>query len=94
MGVAWREGVTRIARPVVGYGQSACDRADDDVGLFRPELRFVELFEAGVEPVNFASRRCLEAAGFRLRSDQPDFEGMLYYRAWRVGVDAGATLSG
>jgi len=54
----------------------------------RPELAQVELFEAGVEPENAASRRCLEAAGFRLRSGQPDFEGMLYYRAWRAPADA------
>jgi len=47
----------------------------------QPELSFVELFEAGVEPENTASRRCLEAAGFRLRSGQPDCEGMLYYGA-------------
>jgi RimJ/RimL family protein N-acetyltransferase len=59
----------------------------------RPELRQVDLFEAGVEPENVASRRCLDAAGFRLRSDRPDFEGMLYYRAWRAGWTAGATLS-
>jgi RimJ/RimL family protein N-acetyltransferase len=31
--------------------------------LARPELVAVELFEAGVEPENAASRRCLEAAG-------------------------------
>lgn len=60
----------------------------------RPELGFIELFEAGVEPGNVAARRCLEAAGFRTRSGQPDFEGMLYYRAWRAGFDASATLSG
>ncbi len=47
----------------------------------RPELQFVECFEAGVEPENTACRRCLEAAGFQLRSEQPDCEGMLYYRA-------------
>jgi RimJ/RimL family protein N-acetyltransferase len=47
----------------------------------RPELGFVELFEAGVEPENAASRRCLEAAGLRLRSGQADREGMLYYEA-------------
>lgn len=51
--------------------------------ISQPELEFVELFEAGVEPDNTASRRCLEAAGFRLRSKDPDFEGTLYYRAWR-----------
>jgi RimJ/RimL family protein N-acetyltransferase len=49
----------------------------------RPELRDVELFEAGVEPQNTAARRCLEAAGFELGSERPDVEGMLYYRAWR-----------
>ena len=58
----------------------------------QPELRLVELFEAGVEPENIASRRCLEAAGFRLRSVEPDFEGMLYYRAWRVDVQRIAPL--
>ncbi len=58
----------------------------------RPELGFVELFEAGVEPGNVASQRCLEAAGFALRSEQPDFEGMLYYRAWRPDLTRGATL--
>jgi RimJ/RimL family protein N-acetyltransferase len=51
--------------------------------LARLELRDVELFEAGVEPQNIASRRCLEAAGFELRSPEPDFEGMLYYCCWR-----------
>ena len=56
--------------------------------MLRSELAHVQLFEAGVEPENVASRRCLEAAGFRLRSDQPDFEGMLYYRAWRTGAGA------
>ena len=58
----------------------------------QPELRLVELFEAGVEPENIASRRCLEAAGFRLRSVEPDFEGMLYYRAWRTDVQRIAPL--
>jgi RimJ/RimL family protein N-acetyltransferase len=58
--------------------------------LRRPELQFVELFEAGVESENLASRRCLEAAGFRLRSPEPDCEGMLYYRAGRSGAIANA----
>lgn len=49
----------------------------------RRELRLVELFEAGVDPENTAARGCLQAAGFQLRSDRPDFEGMLYYHAWR-----------
>jgi RimJ/RimL family protein N-acetyltransferase len=51
--------------------------------LARPELREVALFEAGVDPDNAPSRRCLETSGFRVRTEQPDFEGMLYYRAWR-----------
>ena len=51
--------------------------------LARPELAFVELFEAGVDPENTACRRCLEAAGFSVRSPEPDWEGMLYYRATR-----------
>lgn len=58
----------------------------------QPELHLGELFEAGVEPANTASRRCLEAAGFRVRSVEPDYEGMLYYRAWRANVDPDATL--
>lgn len=51
--------------------------------LARPELAFVALFEAGVEPENVACRRCLERAGFSVRSPEPDSEGMLYYRAAR-----------
>jgi RimJ/RimL family protein N-acetyltransferase len=42
----------------------------------RPELTDVEELIGGVEPENVASRRCLEAAGFRL-SSEPDEEGML-----------------
>jgi RimJ/RimL family protein N-acetyltransferase len=61
--------------------------------LARAELRQVALFEAGVEPENVASRRCLEAAGFRLRSERPDIEGMLYYLSWRTGTGAGAMPS-
>lgn len=51
--------------------------------LARPELAFVALFEVGVEPENVASRRCLERAGFCARTPEPDYEGMLYYRAAR-----------
>lgn len=49
-----------------------------------PELASVELFGAGVEPENVASIRCLEAAGFCLQAQEPDFEGMLYYLAGRA----------
>jgi RimJ/RimL family protein N-acetyltransferase len=57
--------------------------------LARPELAFVELFEAGVEPENVACRRCLEAAGFCVRSPEPDYEGFLYYRATGPAGGAG-----
>jgi RimJ/RimL family protein N-acetyltransferase len=59
----------------------------------RPEVRFVELFEAGVEPGNTACRRCLESIGFRLRSKLLDCEGLLYYRAWHAEIDRDARLS-
>jgi GNAT superfamily N-acetyltransferase len=36
--------------------------------LARPELAFVELFEAGVEPENVPCRRCLERARFSTRA--------------------------
>jgi hypothetical protein len=52
--------------------------------LRSPELEFVAVLKAGVEPENAASRRCLEAAGFRLRVTEPDFEVMLYYSARRA----------
>ena len=47
-----------------------------------PDLSTVELFEAGVEPENHASRRTLEACAFHLRSPEPDCEEMLYYELW------------
>jgi len=73
---------------------SSRPRAGDDHRTYgQPELRYVELFEAGVEPENTASRRCLEAAGFHLRSEQPDYEGMLYYRARRAEIEQDARLS-
>ncbi|MGI8429139.1 MAG: nuclear transport factor 2 family protein [Solirubrobacteraceae bacterium] len=43
-------------------------------------------------PAAPTSRRCLEAAGVRDRSDELDFEGTLYYRARRTNVDPDATL--
>jgi hypothetical protein len=47
------------------------------------ELLVAELFEAGVEPEKPASRRCIRASGFELRSPRADFEGMVQYCAWR-----------
>jgi RimJ/RimL family protein N-acetyltransferase len=45
----------------------------------RPELSEVRLFEAGVDPENVASIRCLVAADFQPHNIEPDFEGMLYF---------------
>ena len=61
--------------------------------IARPELRDVELFEAGVEPQNIASRHCLEAGSFEPGSARPDVEGMLYYRVWRRDVIERGTSS-
>jgi GNAT superfamily N-acetyltransferase len=58
----------------------------------QPELGFVKLFEGAVEPENAASRRCLEGTGCLLRLEQPDCEGMLYYRVWRAEVERNAKL--
>jgi RimJ/RimL family protein N-acetyltransferase len=66
-----------VVDPAVRRG--GLGRAMINILVRQPELSFVEQFEAGVEPGNIASRRCLEAAGFRLRSAHPDCEGMLYY---------------
>jgi hypothetical protein len=49
----------------------------------RPELDVVELLEAGAEPDDTPSRRCLESAGLTLRSREPGYEGMLYHLAQR-----------
>jgi ribosomal protein S18 acetylase RimI-like enzyme len=76
-----------------GHRRRRLGRAMIAAPMRRSELGFVELFEAGVEPENTARRRCVEGAGFHVRSQQPAWEGMLYYRAWNVGINADATLS-
>jgi RimJ/RimL family protein N-acetyltransferase len=45
----------------------------------QPAVAQVRLFGAGVDPDNIAVRRCLEATGFRLHAEAPDWEGMLSY---------------
>lgn len=60
-----------------------CGRRVIGTVVLHPDLRAVKLFEAGVEPDNAASRRCLEATGLALGTLAPDFEGMLYYRLAR-----------
>jgi RimJ/RimL family protein N-acetyltransferase len=49
----------------------------------RPELSEVRLFEAGVDPDNLASIRCLLGADFQPHNIEPDFEGMLYFMLLR-----------
>jgi RimJ/RimL family protein N-acetyltransferase len=44
-----------------------------------PDTSHVRLFFGSAEADNIASIRCLLKAGFRLRSSEPDFEGMLHY---------------
>jgi RimJ/RimL family protein N-acetyltransferase len=70
----------------------ALGREMTGVLTLRPELAQVRRFEAGIEPENTASRRCLEATGFRSRSEQPEVEGMLYRRTRRGGAAHHGTL--
>jgi RimJ/RimL family protein N-acetyltransferase len=44
-----------------------------------PDVAHIRLFFGGVDVDNTGSIRCLEKAGFRPRSPEPDFEGMLCY---------------
>lgn len=62
------------ARRGQGYGMAAIHAV-----VAHPDLSHVCLFFGGVEADNIASIRCLTKAGFRLRSPEADFEGMLYY---------------
>jgi RimJ/RimL family protein N-acetyltransferase len=62
------------ARRGQGYGTAAIEAM-----VAHPDLSHVRLFFGGVEADNIASIRCLTKAGFRPRSTEPDFEGMLYY---------------
>lgn len=44
-----------------------------------PETLGVRLFYGGVEAENASAIACVRRAGFRLRSPEPDFEGMLHF---------------
>jgi RimJ/RimL family protein N-acetyltransferase len=72
-----------VVDPAVRRRGLGLGRAMISALMRQPDLSFVKLFEAGVEPENTASRRCLDAAAFRLRTGQPDCEGMLYYERSR-----------
>jgi RimJ/RimL family protein N-acetyltransferase len=47
--------------------------------IAHPDVAHIRLFLGEVEIGNLASVRCLEKAGFRVRSTEPDFEGMLCF---------------
>ena len=68
------------ARRRQGYGTATIHAT-----VAHPDLSDIRLFFGGVEADNIASIRCLTKAGFRLRSPEPDSEGMLYYswERWR-----------
>jgi RimJ/RimL family protein N-acetyltransferase len=80
--------VTEVADVVTGYVALCADpaarrqgagRAMLDALVREPALADVQRFAAGVDPDNLPCMRCLRAAGFRLYSTEPDYEGMLYY---------------
>jgi RimJ/RimL family protein N-acetyltransferase len=48
--------------------------------LAHPELGETELIRAGIEPDNQASVRCFTAVGFAAETDEPDEEGVVYFR--------------
>jgi RimJ/RimL family protein N-acetyltransferase len=48
--------------------------------LAHPELGGTELIRAGIEPDNQASVRCFTAVGFAAEADEPDEEGIVYFR--------------
>jgi RimJ/RimL family protein N-acetyltransferase len=62
------------ARRRSGYGTATLRAVVD-----HPDVSHVRLFFGGVDHDNVASIACLERSGFRPRSTEPDFEGMVYY---------------
>ena len=64
----------RSARRRRGYGIATIRAVVE-----HPDVAHVLLFFGSVEADNIASIRCLAKAGFLLRSEEPDFEGMLHY---------------
>ena len=59
-------------------GRGVCRRVALALRAYLADQGVHELF-AGAEPDNLASIRCLEAAGFRPRSELADSEGFLYF---------------
>jgi hypothetical protein len=89
------ERIDRVRRRS-GHRRRRLGRAMIAALMRRPELRFVELFEAGVEPENTASRRCLEgrvspaltAARLRRNALLPSLERRARCGRHTVGVTA------
>ena len=57
-----------------GYGKRILATA-----LVAPEVADIDVWEAGVEPDNVASRRCLEAIGFTDQGRDPEWSDYLRY---------------
>jgi RimJ/RimL family protein N-acetyltransferase len=57
-----------------GYGSSTIWAV-----IEHPDVAHIRLFFGDVEVENLSSIRCLEKAGFRVRSSEPNFEGMLHF---------------
>jgi RimJ/RimL family protein N-acetyltransferase len=72
MGLAYLVDPDRWRR---GYGRAVLQAVFE-----HPETAEVEIFFLGIDADNHASRRCAEAAGFRLPDLVPDHEDVLYYR--------------
>ena len=58
-----------------GYGPAAVRAL-----VASPSTVDVQAFWAGIDVENHASRRAIVSAGFEPHDEEPDFEGMLYYR--------------
>jgi len=54
--------------------------------LAMPELGYIQLFAAGVEPANVGSADCLRKAGFQPLNPGPDWEGVVCYCRFRHPV--------
>jgi L-amino acid N-acyltransferase YncA len=57
-----------------GFGSSTIQAV-----IGHPDVAHIRLFFGEVEIGNLPSVRCLEKAGFRVRSTEPDSEGMLRF---------------
>jgi RimJ/RimL family protein N-acetyltransferase len=61
----------------VSWGRGYCGELLQEV-FARPEVAQMRVFDAGVEPDNVASIRCLARSGFVKLSPEPDWQGILH----------------